>query len=317
MNKLTGKAVPPGGTIGIASPASPYAQYSDVLKGIAWWEAHGYQVKLAEHALERTNYFAGSPQHRADDLMVLFADATIDAVQCLRGGFGSAEVIPLVDFQVIQNNPKPFIGFSDITALHCAIGLFTSLVTFYGPSLTSMGNPALSELTASRLLASLTGSTLGAFPCYPQDSFVRVLAPGKATGRLLGGCLSDLLHTLGTPWEFNLDEAIFAFEEVGSSPQGIERALLQLTQAGKLQRVRGVVIGELVGCEWNEGGGSPWPHTKVLEEVLADRLGHLGVPVLSGFPFGHGDHLATLPLGVQVMLDADAGTFNVIEAALG
>jgi muramoyltetrapeptide carboxypeptidase len=105
-----------------------------------------------------------------------------------------------------------------------------------------------------------------------------------------------LQATLGTPWEFNLDDAVFAFEEVGSSPHGIERALVQLTQAGNLERVRGIVIGDLVGCDWNDDGGPPWPRTKVLEEVLEDRLGHFGVPVLYGFPFGHGDHLATLPL---------------------
>lgn len=316
MNALTGKAVPPGGTIGIASPASPYSNYSDVLKGIAWWEGRGYHVKLAEGALERTDYFAGSPERRANDLVTLFADAQVDAIQCMRGGFGSAEVIPYMDFRVIENNPKPFIGFSDITALHCAILRFTGLATFYGPSLTSVGDPALSEFTASRLLAVLAGETLGAFPRNPADPFLRVLAPGKASGRLVGGCLSDLMHTLGTAWEFNLDDAIFAFEEIGSSPHGIERALLQLSQAGKLKRVRGVVIGDLVGCEWSDGGGAPWPRTKVLEEVLADRLGHLGVPVLYGFPFGHGDHLATLPLGVQATLDADAATLEVIEPAL-
>jgi len=316
MNLLTGKALPPGGTIGIASPASPYSNYSDVLKGIAWWEGRGYHVKLAEGALERVDYFAGSPERRANDLATLFADAEVDAIQCLRGGFGSAEVIPHMDFRVIGNNPKPFIGFSDITALHCAVLRFTGLATFYGPSLTTVGNPTLSDFTASRLLAVLAGETIGLFPRNPSDPFLRVLAPGRASGRLVGGCLSDLLHTLGTPWEFNLDDAIFAFEEVGSSPHGIERALLQLTQAGKLKRVRGIVIGDLVGCEWNDAGGSAWPRTKVLEDVLEDRLGPLEVPVLYGFPFGHGDHLATLPLGVQATLDADAGTLEVIEAAL-
>jgi muramoyltetrapeptide carboxypeptidase len=316
MNTLKGKAVPAGGTIGIVSPASPYTYYSDVLKGIAWWEDHGYHVKLAQGALERTDYFAGSPERRANDLAALFADAQVEAIQCLRGGFGSAEVIPLLDFRVIEANPKPFIGFSDITALHCAIQHFTGLATFYGPSLTSLGDPALPDFTATRLLAVLAGETTGLFPRNPSDPFLQVLAPGKASGRLVGGCLSDLMHTLGTPWEFDLDEAIFAFEEVGSSPHGIERALLQLAQAGKLKRVRGIVIGDLVGCEWSDGGGAPWPRTKTLPEVLEDRLGALGVPVLYGFPFGHGNLFATLPLGVQATLDADARTLAVVEAAL-
>src|SRR5512135_2078720 len=129
MNKLIGRSLPPGGTIGIASPASPAARYSDVLRGIAWWEAHGYQVKLAEGALDRSDYFAGSPETRAKDLVALFEDPEVDAIQCLRGGYGSAEIIPLLDFDRIAKNPKAFIGFSDITALHCAIQHFCGLAT--------------------------------------------------------------------------------------------------------------------------------------------------------------------------------------------
>ena len=139
------------------------------------------------------------------------------------------------------------------------------------------------------------------------------MAPGKASGRLVGGCLSDLIHTLGTPWEVDLEGAIFVFEEVGSSPHGIDRALLHLTQAGKLKNVRGVAIGRsMTGCEFDEDGGSPFPRTKNLEEVLQARLGGLGVPVVYGFPFGHGSHFATLPLGVMAMLDGDTGSLEVI-----
>src|SRR5205085_11800437 len=121
MSPLIANALPPGGTIGIVTPASPYNVYSDVLRGIAWWEAQGYRVKLAEGALARTDWHAGSPEQRARDLMAMFADPSVDAVQCLRGGYGSAQIIPYVDFQVIADHPKPFIGSSDITALHTAI----------------------------------------------------------------------------------------------------------------------------------------------------------------------------------------------------
>ncbi len=316
MSPLIANALPPGGTIGIVSPASPYDTYSDVLRGIAWWESHGYHVKLAEGALERTDWVAGSPEQRARDLMAMFSDPSVDAIQCLRGGYGSAQVIPHIDFKVIADNPKPFIGFSDITALHTAILRFTGLATLYGPSLTSVGSPSMSEFTGKRLLQVLCGETTGPFPRDPDDSFVRALAPGRTSGRLVGGCLSDLLFTMGTPWEFTLDDAIFVFEEVGSSPHGIDRALLQLTQAGKFERVRGVVVGDLTGCEWNDGDGAPWPHTKTLEEVLEERLGPLGVPVIYKLPFGHGTHMATVPLGVQATLDASTCNLVVAEPAL-
>jgi muramoyltetrapeptide carboxypeptidase len=316
MRTIFGRALPPGGTIGIASPASPAARYSDVLRGIAWWEARGYKVKLAEGALLQADYFAGSPPERARDLVSLFEDPQVNVIQCLRGGFGSAEIIPVLDFDRILKHPKALVGFSDITALHCALQRYTGLATFYGPSLTSVGAQGFPEFTSKRLLQVLGGKTTGPVPHNPEDAFVGKLAAGKASGRLVGGCLSDLIHTLGTPWEVNLEGAIFIFEEVGSSPHGIDRALLHLTQAGILKGIRGVVVGDLTGCEFDDGGGSPFPRTKNLEEVLQARLGNLGVPVLSGFPFGHASYFATLPLGVNATLDADTGSFEVTESAL-
>ncbi len=174
----------------------------------------------------------------------------------------------------------------------------------------------MSEFSSQRLLQVLAGETSGAYPRDPADPFIRALAPGRASGRLVGGCLSDLLHTMGTPWEFNLDDAIFVFEEVGVGPHGIDRSLLQLQQAGKLQRVRGVIVGDLADCEWSDGGGAPWPHTKNLEEVLEERLGALGVPVLYPLPFGHSERFATLPLGVQATIDASTCSLTIDEPAL-
>ena len=259
---------------------------------------------------------AGSPELRARDLMSMFLDPGIDAIQCLRGGYGSAQIIPYLDFQLIAAHPKPFIGFSDITALHTALLCFTGMATFYGPSLTTVGGAQMSNFTAQRFLQVIGGETTGQVPRDPDDPFVQSFAPGKASGRLVGGCLSDLLFTMGTPWELNLEDAIFVFEEVGSSPHAIDRGLLQLEQAGKLKGMRGVVIGDLADCDWGDGGGSPWPRTKTLEEVLEERLGSLGVPVIYKLPFGHSTHFATLPLGVQATLDASTCTLEVTEPAL-
>jgi muramoyltetrapeptide carboxypeptidase len=316
MDPILANSVQPGATIGIAAPASPYTLYSDVLRGIAWWEAQGFKVRLAQGALERTYWTAGNPQQRARDLEALFLDPQIAAVQCLRGGVGSAEIIPYLDFELLAAHPRPFIGFSDITALHCAFSRLAGLVTFYGPSLTTLGDPQVSSLTTGRMLSVLGGETTGPLPSNPQDPFLLPIAAGKASGRLVGGCLSDVMHTLGTPWEIDLNGAIFAFEEVGSSPHHIDRDLLQLTQAGKFVGLRGVAIGSLADCEWNEGGGSPFPHTKTLEEVLQDRLAVLGIPVVYGFPFGHGGEIVTLPLGVQATLDAATGSLVIDQPAL-
>jgi muramoyltetrapeptide carboxypeptidase len=166
------------------------------------------------------------------------------------------------------------------------------------------------------MLKVLGGQTTGPIPRDPSDPFVYAVAPGVGKGRVVGGCLGDLLATMGTPWEVNLDDAIFMFEDVGDSPHGLERKLLQLAQASKLARVRGVVVGDLIGGEFDEGGGSPFPHSKTLEQVLEERLAPLGVPVLYPLPFGHGARLATIPLGVEATIDANTCELIITEPAL-
>src|ERR671931_1534899 len=152
---LFAKPLPEGGTIGVSAPASPQASRSDVLRGVEWWESHGYKVKLADGIYDRDDYVAGDARRRAADLNALFADPEVDVVQSFQGGYGSAQTIPYLDLDLIAANPKPFVGFSDITALHVAIRQHTGLVTFYGPGLTGMGNPKR-EWSKERLLNALT-----------------------------------------------------------------------------------------------------------------------------------------------------------------
>ena len=309
MDVLIPPAAPPGSTIGVVSPGSPPESRAEVERGIAWWEAQGYRVRLMPGALEQDGWHAGRPEVRARDLQDAFADPEVHAIQTMRGGYGSAQVIPLLDFERIAAAPKPFVGMSDITALHTALLRQAAMVTFYGPGLVTVGQPAPPALTTSRLLEVIGGDAAGPVPEDPDRLTVVSIAGGTGQGRLVGGCLSDLIHTLGTPWEPDLDGAIFFFEEVGLAPIQIDRALLHLEQIGKLRGVRGIVVGELAGCEWHEHTSSP--RSKTLEEVLADRLGGLGVPVLYGLPLGHGESLATLPLGVEATVDADVQTLTI------
>lgn len=285
-----------------------------VQRGIAWWESKGYRVKLMPGALEQHGWHAGSPKVRARDLQTAFADPDVDAILTMRGGYGSAQVIPLLDFDLIAETPKAFVGASDITALHAALLTYTGLATFYGPGLAMLGSPAPSSLTTNRLLQMLGGETTGPVPEDRDRLTVISVAGGKASGRLVGGCLVDFIYTLGTPWEPDLDGAIFFFEECNQAPIQIDRALLYLEQAGKFEGVRGIVVGELAGCEWYEH--TSMPRSKTLEEVLQERLGRLGVPVLYGLPIGHGPTLATIPLGVAATIDADTLKFTIDSPAL-
>ena len=310
-----GRAAPPGSTIGVVTPGSPPETRAEVERGVEWWESQGYRVKLMPRALEQDGWHAGTPEERAADIQAAFADPEVDVVQTMRGGYGSAQVIPLLDFDAIAGTPKPFVGLSDITALHAALYSRAAMATFYGPSLTMFGMPSVSEFTAERFLRVLRGETTGVVPEDRDRLTVITIAGGKESGRVVGGCLIDVIYTLGTPWEPDLRDAIFFFEECNQAPIRIDRALLYLEQVGKLDGVRGIVVGELAGCEWD--GYTSSPRSKTLEEVLTGRLAHLGVPVLYGLPLGHGQTQATLPLGVEATLDADARTLAINEPALG
>jgi muramoyltetrapeptide carboxypeptidase len=312
---LFGRPLPDGGTIGVAAPASGFENRSEVLRGAEWWEARGYRVKLGEHVFERDDYVAGDPRNRAADLMAMFADPEVDVVQALQGGYGSAQTIPYLDFDAIADNPKPFVGYSDITALHVALRQRTGLATFYGYGLVGMGEKDSTDFSRKRLLAVLRGEGRGEVPRDPDDEYVRAIRGGKATAPLAGGCLWLLLQTMGTPWEVDLDGAIFFFEDFDAPPWYVDGMLTQLGHAGKLAGVRGVVVGDMEKCDWREGRPE-WPRTRSIEDVLEYHLEPLGVPVVYKLPLGHGKHLVSIPLGVQATLDADARTLTIEHPGL-
>jgi len=308
------KPLPPGGTIGVAAPASPYDSRSEVLRGVEWWESRGYNVKLAEHVFARDDYVAGDARDRAADLNALFADSEVDVVQALQGGYGSAQAVPFLDFDAIAANPKPLVGFSDITALHVAIRQRTEMPTVYANGLVGVGAAEATEFTRKRLLEVLTGDALGLVPPDPDDPYTRAIRGGSVSAPLVGGCLWLLLQTMGTPWEVDLDGAIFFFEDYKAPPYYVDGMLTQLKHAGKLDRVAGVVVGEMKDCDWGDlRPASDWARSRSLEDVLEEHLEPLGVPVLYRLPLGHGKHLAALPLGVRYTLDADRRTLTLDE----
>jgi muramoyltetrapeptide carboxypeptidase len=308
------KPLPSGGTIGVAAPASPYDSRSEVLRGVEWWESRGYRVKLADHVFARDDYVAGDARDRAADLNALFADDEVDVVQALQGGYGSAQTIPYLDFDAIASNPKPLVGFSDITALHVSVRRRTGMPTVYGNGLIGVGAAEASEFTRERLLDVLTNGATGPVPPNPDDPYVRAIRGGTARGPLVGGCLWLLLQTMGTPWEVELDGAIFFFEDYKAPPYYVDGMLTQLRHAGKLDGVAGVVVGEMEACDWGDlRPASDWARSRSLEDVLEEHLEPLGVPVLYGLPLGHGKHLASIPLGVAYTLDADGRTLTLEE----
>jgi muramoyltetrapeptide carboxypeptidase len=247
----------------------------------------------------------------------LFADPEVAVVQALQGGFGSAQLIPYLDFDVVADNPKPLVGFSDLTALHVVLRQRAGLATIYGNGLMGVGARETTAFTRDRLLAVLRDGGVGDVPRDPDDPWVRAIHGGRVTAPLVGGCLWLLMQTMGTPWEIELDGAILFFEDTHTPPYYVDGQLVQLAHAGKLEQVVGVVVGQMEKCDWGDlRPVSDWARSRSLEDVLEERLGSLGVPVLYGLPLGHTKHLAALPLGVTCTLDADARTLTVEEPAL-
>jgi muramoyltetrapeptide carboxypeptidase len=317
---IKGRPLPPGGTIGVPAPASPYHNRSEVLRGVEWWESQGYKVKLGEGVYVRDAYVAGDPKTRANDINALFADPEVDVVQTLTGGYGSAQTLPHLDFEVIASNPKPFIGYSDITSLHTAIREKTGLVTFYGPSLMSMNaddrDKNSKDFLRKHLLTALTSTEpLGPIPKNPDDEYVRTFTPGKVTGQLTGGCLWLLGQGIGTPWQVDLAGKILFFEDVELPPWYADGLLNQMSQAGMLDKVIGVAVGDMEKCDWSEDRPE-YPQTLSIEDVLERYIEPLGVPAIYRLPMGHGKFLTTTPLGVRATLDADNRTLTIDEPAL-
>lgn len=307
-----GPPLPRGGTVGVCAPSGPYFNRSDILRPVEWWESKGYRVKLTEGVWAKDDYVAGPPEARADELNTLFADPDVDVIQVLWGGTGAIEVIPHLDYDLIAAHPKALMGYSDITNLHIAIRQRSGVATFHGPGLGSMGIPERTEFTWNSALTAFSQGGTGPVPRDPDDPYVRAIAPGRATGPIVGGNLFTFVHLIGTDFDPDLTGAILFFEEVDELPYVVDVQLQQLKMSGKLEAVLGVVVGEMFHCDWREERPDS-PRTRSLEDVLERHLCPLGVPVLYKLPLGHGKHLASIPLGVRATLDADERTLTIEE----
>lgn len=302
-----------GARLGLVAPSSPTLEPSTTARGVRTLESLGFVTELAPHAGCTYGYLAGRDQDRADDLLTMLERPDIDGVVCVQGGCGALRTAMALDPQRLarlrDRPPKVFVGYSDITVLHALIGRALGWVTFYGPMVLSMAHPS------PYLLAGWRRALMSAEPFTvdpdPDDPYVETLVPGQAEGELAGGCLTLLAALIGTPWEPELGGRILFFEDVDEEPYRIERYLSQLIAAGRLDGVAGIVVGEHTDC----GPKRPGP-TLGLEQVFRDCLAPLGVPTLYHLPVGHGRHLATLPLGARVRLDADAGTLAILQGGV-
>ena len=309
-NRIRVPALKPGDCIGILSPGS-YTSSKDFAGSIELLKANGYRVKIAPSATALYEHFAGTDRKRAADINAFFADDDVKAILCVRGGYGSARILDKLDYKMIAKHPKMLIGFSDVTALHIALGDKCGISTIHGPMLVSFTRPNFdSEYTRTNFFAGLTRTEpIGEIP-MPEDRKLEAVRPGHAEGIITGGNLTLIASLVGTPYELDGKGSLLLLEEVGETPYRIDRMLNQLWQNGLLKRVNGILLGDFVGCENEKADGI---NDFTLDDVLKHYARLSGKPVIRGVPAGHGKYNMFLPLGVPAAMTAnDDGTASLV-----
>lgn len=266
--------------------------------------AEGYRTSLGKNAYAKEYFVAGTDEQRAEDLRAAFEDPDVDAVLCTRGGYGCARLMPYLNLDQMAASGKMFLGFSDITTLHLALNR-RGLPTVHAPMALTFAYERESWPLQS-LLKVMRGES-GMVEGAPNGTTVN---PGVAEGVVTGGCLCLLTDSIGTKDELDCEGRVVLIEDVDENPHRIDAMLTHLLLTGKIQSAAGIVVGEMTRTDEkiDEGiGGKPW------RDIVQERLGGLGIPMIFDYPFGHCKNMLSLPLGIRARLDADAGTLTYLE----
>lgn len=304
---MRARALRAGDTVMLVSPSGP-TRPERVARGIELLTGWGLRPMLAPNAYARQGYLAGADVLRAADLNTAFADPEVRGVLCTRGGYGAQRVVDAIDMAAVRRDPKVVAGFSDITGLQLALWRGARLATVHGPGVAWL-EERTPPLSAESLRAALMSTDPVVVKRIESEQTAPVTVPGAASGTLIGGNLSLLASSVGTPDMPDLTGAIVLLEDVDEAPYRVDRMLTHLRRAGALAGIAGVAVGQFTNC------ADDWPVSVV--EVLLDRLGDLGVPVLGGLPIGHGYGQLTVPVGVPATMDAAAGTLIVEPGVSG
>lgn len=298
----------PGDTVGVIAPASSWDNRSELIRGVEGLEAWGLTVKLGDHVNDRHGYMAGRDEDRAADIHAMLVDPEVDAIVCLQGGYGMPRLIRLLDENLFAANPKAICGYSDLTTFHLAATRWGNVISFYSNGASAIGSPDVTDFSKHGLHRALfSDEPYGQIGPNPDDPYVRTIVGGRVSARLAGGCAGLLTSAIGTRLQPDFRGRIVCLEEIEMEGYILDGILVQLLNAGLLDDVAGIVVGDLK-TKWS--GAIAELST---EDIIEELLGPLGVPLIFGLPIGHGKHHATVPLGALATLDADAGTLVVEE----
>lgn len=304
-----------GDTVGLVSPSSAVNERLSLQLAQEAMEALGFRVRTGAHYGGRHGHLAGTDAERAGDLNAMFGDKAVKAIVCVRGGSGAARLLPLLDYALIRRNPKVLLGYSDITALHCAIHAKTGLVTFHGPVGTASWNrfnvDQFERLFFRRELMQYQNSRDAGDELVPRRNRTQTLRGGKAQGELVGGNLTVLTALAGTPYLPDFSGRILFLEDVGEAPYRIDRMFSTLKLMGALDKVAGIIFGDCSDCNPGDGYGS-----LTLDQIFDDHILPLKIPAYRGAMIGHIREQFIVPVGGRVEMDADAGTFRLLAPVL-
>jgi muramoyltetrapeptide carboxypeptidase len=311
-------ALPEQATIAVVAPASPPQARSGIEQATAYFEARGHRVLLGPNVRRVHGYLAGTDEERAADLQWALSEPGVDMVLTLCGGYGTARLHDLIDWDRL-GEPRIVCGYSDITALHLALAAHAGWVSFYGPNFLRFtrlkGQYELTSETETWFHRAFEPAPLGRVFEDPEDPYVLTVGDGHAEGPLVGGNLTLLCASIGTPYEVQTEGCIVMVEDLNTEPYLIDTALNHLIRAGKLDDAAGFVFGTDVNLNYQTVPEGP-ESTLSVEEMLDELIAPLGIPAISNLPVGHGKHIATMPLGVTVRLDGGAKTLEVVDAAV-
>jgi muramoyltetrapeptide carboxypeptidase len=303
-------------TIAVVAPASPPQTRSEIEQATSYFESLGHRVVLGPNHRRVHGYLAGTDAERAADLQWALSEPGIDMVHALCGGYGAARLHDRIDWGAV-GEPRIVCGFSDITALHLALAAHRDWVTFYGPNFIrfTRKKDELTDETKAWFHRAFEPEPLGRVFEDPDDPYVLTVGEGVAEAPLVGGCLTLLCASIGTPYEVRTEGCVVMVEDLNTEPYLVDTALNHLVRSGMLTDAAGFVFGTAVNLNYQtvpEGAES----TLSVEEMLDELIAPLGIPAIANVPVGHGKHMATMPLGAKVRLDAGAKTLEVIEAAV-
>jgi len=292
------KPLESGARVALVAPAGPLQKPEELPRAQENARAFGWEPIVAPHATERTGYLAGHDRDRLNDINGALRDPSVDAIWCLRGGYGMIRILAGIDYDALSRSPKAIIGYSDITALHAAVQRKCRLITYHGPT----AREPLTDFSRDSFERAIVRQT---DPCGTAPN-ARAITHGTADGRLVGGNLAVRASLCGTPFMPDLSDGILILEDINEPVYRIDRMLQQLKLSGVLNACKAIVFGECVKCPDDAGGGG-----RGFDTVLGEIAHALGVPCLAGIPVGHIDAQWTLPLGAMATIETKTRTLTV------